>query len=75
MNNINKIRLFFVEFLAICLIILVSELLLDIFSTQDLINKETFLKTLYRALRLALFIRTLLFGLEYFDKIRKNKST
>ncbi len=70
----NKIRLFLVEFLAICLIVLVSEILLDVFVKNDLINKEIFLKTLYRALRIAIFLRTLLLGLEYFDKFRK-KST
>lgn len=75
MNRINKIRLFLVEFLAICLIVLVTELLSDVFVKNDLINKEIFLKTLYRALRIAIFIRTLLFGLEYFDKFRKKKKS
>lgn len=75
MKYLNHIRIFIVEFLAICLIIFISEMLADVFKNNTLINKEQFISTMYRAIRLALFIRVLLSGLEFFDKWRKNKKS
>ena len=72
-KNLNKVRVFFVEFLAICLVILVSELLLDVFPNKLNINRELFLKTFYRAIRIGFFIRLLLVGLEYLDEYIKRK--
>ena len=75
MSAINRIRIIITEFFAICLIILVSELIFDGFKKNEFINKEIFLNILNRAVRVALFIRLLLLGLEYIDNYRKKKNS
>jgi hypothetical protein len=40
---------------------------------NEFINKEIFLNILNRAVRVALFIRLLLLGLEYIDNYRKKE--
>lgn len=71
--KLNSLRIFIVEFLAICLIVFVSEMFFDIFKNNNTIDKAQFLSTLYRAIRLAFVIRLTLTGLELFNKYLKTK--
>jgi hypothetical protein len=71
MKLFEKVRPFVVEFLAASFIIFVSEMLADTFVNNDLVDKEQFISTLYRALRLGLFLRFLLAGLEWLHNRRK----
>jgi hypothetical protein len=71
MKLFEKVRPFIVEFLAGSFTIFVFEMLADTFVNNDLVDKEQFISTLYRALRLGLFLRILLGGLEWLHNRRK----